>query len=366
MGRTHRLPRAGLGTLALLLVALATALSAGAITVAAVPQPPAGKTVVDLLGLLPAPVVAELEALGERVKSERGAELCVVVIGRAEPPPGAAFARALFDRWQLGGNRWLNGLLVLVAHEDGEVHLALGEGITTDAMMRRTQAVIDEVMLPRFRADDPAGAILAGSRAAAERILGLAPQPLAAARLPAAPPTAASPRPRGPVAGSSAGTDRAVGVLALSCLGSLLFFLALVLAIVFVLRRRRRPPRCRRCGQAMELLSEAVEDLHLTTAEMDEEKEGSVQHEVWACRRCGEVEKRQRRNLKSAHTACPRCGARTRLAVTSLLREPTREEAGRVRIEELCAHCGYAASSERDTPKLVVTRHLQRERRRRP
>ncbi|HEV2846132.1 MAG TPA: TPM domain-containing protein, partial [Thermoanaerobaculia bacterium] len=159
---------------------IALGLAAGvteAVTVEQVPDPRPGGWAVDLTGTLPAETLAELNRLGDDVKARTGAELVVVVVGSTDGVKPRDFALRLANSWGIGERARDNGLLVFAALDDRRAEILLGDGIDGDANTRKSEAIIKEVMLPRFRRGDPAGAVLQGSQACARRILEAGPKP---------------------------------------------------------------------------------------------------------------------------------------------------------------------------------------------
>jgi uncharacterized membrane protein YgcG len=150
---------------------------AEAVTLEQVPDPRPGGWAVDLTGTLPAETLAELNRLGDDVKARTGAELVVVVVGSTDGVKPRDFALRLANSWGIGERARDNGLLVFAALDDRRAEILLGDGIDGDANIRTSEAIVQGVMLPRFRRGDPAGAVLQGSQACARRILDAGPRP---------------------------------------------------------------------------------------------------------------------------------------------------------------------------------------------
>lgn len=309
-------------------------------------DPRPGGWVVDQAGALSAETESELNRLGERVKAETGAELAVVVIDTTEGVDAHRFALDLANRWGLGDAQRDDGLLVFVALEGRTAEIQLGIGIDSDANVRASERIMQGTMVPRFRAGDPEGAVLAGAKACAEKILGLgaagAPQSLLespAAVQPEAPeqplaPPATEPDPSADREGNPAGAAWLVA-LAAALLGGAGW-----------LARKLTPgnERCPRCKQPMVELDEAADDAHLAPGELAEERVGSVNWRVWACSACAEVAKRPRRRWLSSYSRCAKCGSKTRSVTHTRLVEPTYTQGGVVRVDERCAACSLAST----------------------
>jgi uncharacterized protein len=189
--------------------------------------------VTDLTGTLPLQAVAELNRVGDQVQAQTGAEMAVVVVASTDGAPARGLAARLLTSWEIGDSRKGNGLLLLVAVNDGTTEIALGEGIRDASRLWESQAVLRMDMVPRFRRGDAAGAILQGAASCARRLLGAqvtvaipaaGPGTSTAARLPAADdplPSTAVPDPQADVQAEAA-PGIPPGIAAQSGLGLLL------------------------------------------------------------------------------------------------------------------------------------------------
>jgi uncharacterized protein len=133
------------------------------------PVPALSGRVVDRTGTLPAQAVAQLEARLAELEQSRGSQLAVLVVATTKPETVEQFALRVAEQWQLGRGDVDDGVLLLVALEDRELRIEVGyglEGAIPDAAANR---IIDEFIVPKFRADDYAGGIVAG----VERLAGL-------------------------------------------------------------------------------------------------------------------------------------------------------------------------------------------------
>jgi hypothetical protein len=128
--------------------------------------------VTDLTGTLPLQTVTELNRVGDQVQAQTGAEMAVVVVDSTDGAPASDLAARLLTSWEIGETRKGNGLLLLVAVNDGAAEIALGEGIRDATRLWESQAVLHMTMAPRFRRGDAAGAILQGAASCARRLLG--------------------------------------------------------------------------------------------------------------------------------------------------------------------------------------------------
>ncbi len=105
------------------------------------------------------------------IQDRHNRELVVVVVESTHGKPQRRFATNLFNRWQLGAYHKNQGVLVFVAIKDRAAEIVLGVGIDTAKTRREAQAIMDRIMIPKFKANDAGGAIYDGVHACAKRIL---------------------------------------------------------------------------------------------------------------------------------------------------------------------------------------------------
>lgn len=359
-----------------------------------IPTPRPAGWVADGANILPAATEERLNRLCDEVHRSTGAELAVVTVRTIAGRDPRRFATDLFNHWGVGSATQNNGLLVFVAIDDRAAEIILGDGIDQTSNVRTAEDVMQNVMVPRFRGGDPAGAIEHGTAAAAERILkfrraaATPPQPQTQAPRPQAlprslprelppveaegpvamprteslppveaaqppPPSSAAPAPtpRLPpstyrsTSGSGIGTILFTGVLGLGAI------VAGGTGGVMLIRRLTAPPVCPSCGQPMIPLDEAADDAHLTASERTEERVGSVDHVVWYCVRDNRVIKTSHSRWFSGYSRCPSCNAKTLDGESTVLYAATYDDTGLMRYDERCAHCGYTHSDTRIIPR---------------
>lgn len=290
--------------------------------------------VFDLSGLLSAEDVAQLERLGDAVHAKEGAELVVVTVdttGGAEP---RRLATGIFNRWQLGEAGRDNGLLIFVAIGDRAAEIVLGDGIDSDAEVAKSDRIMEQELVPRFREGHNAAALVAGARACGAEFFGVADLPVEA--VPGVR-RALYPRPwRRP-------HPVAIVILALLGVGSGL--------LGFGHWHRHHARKCKKCGKKMCRLDEVTDDRYLEPGQAAEEKIGSVDHDVWACLDCEEVQKFAYGKFFTGHHRCPQCANVTASKVEKILRRATVRSTGLMQIDEKCVHCGHQATSTREIPR---------------
>ncbi|MCC7258279.1 MAG: YgcG family protein [Gammaproteobacteria bacterium] len=139
---------------------LFTALSAPLVADVAVPELRARVT--DLTATLSDAQRAALEEKLAAFERRKGAQVAVLLVASTQPEPIEDYAIRVAERWRLGRSGVDDGALLVVATRDRALRIEVGyglEGALTDATARR---IVDEFIVPRFRAGDFHGGIDAG------------------------------------------------------------------------------------------------------------------------------------------------------------------------------------------------------------
>ena len=148
------LPRVVLA--ALLLLALPWA-------AADVPVPPLKARVTDLTGTLAAGQRAALEQKLADLEARKGSQIAVLVVESTRPETVEQYAVRVFERWKLGRKGVDDGVLLLVAKNDRQLHIEVGyglEGAIPDAIAKR---IIEQDIVPLFKQGNFHGGISAGT-----------------------------------------------------------------------------------------------------------------------------------------------------------------------------------------------------------
>ena len=348
--------------LASMLALLAGASPTLAVTVQEIPNPRPNRWSVDLTGTIPAEALQQIDHLGDEIKAANGAEIGVVVIDSTGGVPSRDFAKNLFDQWKIGESDEDNGFLILAAMIDRKVEIVLGRGLDTPANNQASAEIMQGDIVPLLRAGDPGGALLAGTRAAARRILDVAP-PVAETAAPMPPPAEAEPLVQAPaqVPVTSPPPAETAPLRSAPKLSGRLFLMVLGgLALIGGCYLLMRAPRCKKCLVAMKLLDEREDDAYLTPAERTEDRIGSVNHEIWLCAQCGQTKKKSWSGIfarPSGYSRCSSCGAKAAHTTSWTVTNPTYYSEGERRVETSCAHCGHQTSFMVAIPRLVETRN---------
>jgi uncharacterized membrane protein YgcG len=123
-----------------------------------------------MAGVLSPEQKAQLNRLIDQLERDTGAEVAVVILRRTQGATPKEYATQLFNRWGVGKREADNGVLMLVALGDRRVEIETGYGMEAILPDAVAGEILDTAVVPRFRAGDIAGGVIAGVEAIAERI----------------------------------------------------------------------------------------------------------------------------------------------------------------------------------------------------
>jgi uncharacterized protein len=345
------------------------------------PQDPT-KRIHDRAGLLAPAEAATLEALARDVEAKTTAQLAVVTVTSLDGETVERYANQLFNAWGIGQKDVNNGVLFLVAPNERRMRIEVGYGLEpllTDSLCGEIR---DQDIIPRFKAGDYPGGIVAGTQRIAEAILA---DPAAARGDPNSGPMLARAAGRRALAATAlvgltapmllvlgvvVATRRLystvaflfISIAGLALLAAAVYYnlrapqqggpmaalagagVASVAAWGFNLKRYRRfgPHGCSKCGTQLELLDEQADDPKLSAVQRLEEKLGSVDYDVWICPACLNADTERYLKAFSSFKECPSCKARTfKEDSPKVVRAATTSHAGVSHVEGRCVSCNY-------------------------
>ena len=311
----------------------------GKITPYNIPTPRPEGWVVDLTNSLNKQESDHINEVCEEVFQTVGREMTVVLIETTGGVKHRQFGKELFNHWGVGGAVRNNGILVFAAIKDRQAEILLGSGIDTTEQRRIAQQIMDNVMVPNFKAKDPGSALYEGARSCAARIF-LISDLKAPPELPGAAEKRAT---RQRYQRQKNLIPWILGALGLGGLG-------LVVGGRYWIRYR--PRDCEHCNDRRVLLDEAQDDEFLDPPERLEERIGSVDYDVWACLTCEQVAKIRYGKFWTRYSFCPQCEYATKAKITRTLIAATTSHGGKVLVEESCCNCSYYDGHTNHTPRI--------------
>jgi uncharacterized protein len=120
--------------------------------------------VVDQANILDQATRSSLDALLANLEAKTTDQVVVATVTSLDGDSIEVYASRLFNRWGLGRNDKNNGVLLLVAPTERKVRIEVGRGLEsrlTDAAAKR---IIDNSLVPHFRAGDMAAGVILGAR----------------------------------------------------------------------------------------------------------------------------------------------------------------------------------------------------------
>ncbi len=121
--------------------------------------------VTDMANLLDFDTKFKLNQMLSKLEHQNGTEIAVVTVPNTKPTPSPKqFATELFNSWGIGKKGINNGVLFLISKSDHRVEIETGKMIEAILPNDKVGEIINKEIIPRFKQDDFAGGILAGTQ----------------------------------------------------------------------------------------------------------------------------------------------------------------------------------------------------------
>jgi uncharacterized protein len=136
-----------------------------------VPIPPSPtQYVTDTVGFLSAADVDRLDTRLRDYEQQTQHQVIVYIGSTTGDVPIEDWANVAFERWGVGRKGLDDGLALFIMAKDRRLRIEVGYGLEKDIGDLRASQVIQEVITPRLRSGDNAGAVEAGIEALIQRI----------------------------------------------------------------------------------------------------------------------------------------------------------------------------------------------------
>lgn len=144
------------------------------------PIPPLDSPVIDTTGTLTAEQKQQLEQQALALQQRKGSQLQVLMIATTQPESIEQYTVRAFEQWKLGRKGVDDGVLLVVAKDDRRVRIEPGYGLEGAIPDITAGRIIQEYLVPKFRAGDFGGGILDATAALTKLIDGEPlPEPMA-------------------------------------------------------------------------------------------------------------------------------------------------------------------------------------------
>jgi uncharacterized protein len=108
--------------------------------------------VTDLTGTLTADQAAALDAKLRAFAQSKGSQVAVLIVPTTQPEVIEQYSIRVVEAWKLGREKFDDGALLLVALNDRKVRIEVGHGLEGALPDATANRIIDEAILPAFRA----------------------------------------------------------------------------------------------------------------------------------------------------------------------------------------------------------------------
>ncbi len=118
--------------------------------------------VVDDAGLLSRTAEASLESALRRLKDSGGSQLQVLTVPSLGGVSIEDASIRVAEKWRLGTEKDDRGVLLLIARDDREARIEVGQGNEGDLTDAQAKRIIEDSMMPLFRAGDFDSGVIVG------------------------------------------------------------------------------------------------------------------------------------------------------------------------------------------------------------
>jgi len=128
-----------------------------------------GGRISDAAGVIDSQAEAHIMDTIRQTESEHGTEMMVVTLDSIGGQNPKLFATALFNEWGVGPADKNNGVLVLVVKDTRRIEVEVGRGLNGRFDRSWTESMIEQKILPRFKAGDYGEGLARGIDALSDR-----------------------------------------------------------------------------------------------------------------------------------------------------------------------------------------------------
>ncbi len=137
-------------------------------------RPEPARLMTDLAGMLGRSAVDDIESQLVLLWQDTGVQFAVVTVPDLGGDAIENYSVRLFEAWGIGEAGKDNGLLLLIAADEREMKFETGYGLEGELPDSFLGKVIDQALVPKFKAGDPAAGVKASITMVSDRLRGLA------------------------------------------------------------------------------------------------------------------------------------------------------------------------------------------------
>ncbi len=134
--------------------------------------PPLNRAVTDLTATLTPQETARLESMLRSLSDKKGSQLAVLIVPTTAPEAIEQYSMRVVEQWKLGRKKVEDGVLLLIAKNDRTVRIEVGYGLEGALTDYTTNRIINELIVPQFKAGNFFAGILDGVTAIIKVIEG--------------------------------------------------------------------------------------------------------------------------------------------------------------------------------------------------
>lgn len=124
--------------------------------------PPLKNPVNDYAGMISSSVKNQLNASLRKLKEQGGTQIAVLTVKNLEGLTIEQASIQVVDKWKLGSEKKDNGILLLIARDERQMRIEVGQGVEGDLTDAYSKRIISESMTPLFRAGNVSEGVLLG------------------------------------------------------------------------------------------------------------------------------------------------------------------------------------------------------------
>jgi uncharacterized protein len=117
----------------------------------------------DYAGMITADVQSQINQAFRNIKDAGGSQIVVLTVKNLNGSTIEQASIQIVDAWKLGDKQKDNGVLLLIASEERQMRIEVGQGLEGDLTDAYAKRIIEEAMVPLFKAGNVSEGVLVGA-----------------------------------------------------------------------------------------------------------------------------------------------------------------------------------------------------------